>query len=386
MRFALFVAAIAAGYPPAAFGQQAFGPVTSLAARPGTPAAVQPLGVRLKDLVVVQGVRDNALLGYGIVTGLNGTGDGTIVSRQLLANLLERLHLTANRVALNSKNIAAVMVSAELPPFAKEGSTIDVIVSSLGDAKSLAGGVLHFTPIYGADGQVYAIAQGPISTGGFAFAGAGGQTQKNHPQVGRIPNGAKIELEPEVRMLHRGVMLLTLRQPDFTTAERVAEALNQTHPDMATALDAASVRVQVPEPLRTEDNIVRFIASIEDTMVVPDAVARVVINERTGTIVAGTHVRIHRVAVSHGDLTLTISENPEVSQPNAFGQGDTVVTERTTIEARETPARLFVLEEGVSVDIIARALNALGVSPRDMICIFQALKAAGALHAELVIM
>ena len=349
-------------------------------------AAARHVGTRLKDVAVIQGVRSNPLMGYGVVTGLNGTGDSTQISRQLMANLLERLHLTASERALNSKNIGAVMVSATLPPFAKEGSTIDVIVSSLGNAKSLAGGVLELTPLYGPDHQVYAVARGPLSVGGYFFAGAAGQTQKNHPVVGRIPNGATVELETRTKMLRQGMLTVTLREPDFTTAQRLADAINRSQPDAASAMDAASVRIQVPEEFQADDSIVQFIAQIEETEIVPDVVARVVINERTGTIVAGSHVRIHRVAVSHGNLTLAISESPQVSQPGPFSRGQTVVTPQTEIEAREKPSALFVLEEGVNVDTVARALNTLGVTPRDMICIFQALKIAGALHAELVIM
>ena len=374
----LIIVALLCLLPSAAMGQ-AFGAVPA-------SATTTSVGARLKDIAVVQGVRPNDLIGYGVVTGLNGTGDSTVVSRQLLGNLLERLHLTAGATALNAKNIAAVMVSASLPSFAKEGSAIDVTVSSYGDAKSLAGGILLFTPLKGADGEVYAIAQGPVSVGGYSFSGAGGQAQKNHPLVGRIPDGATIERETQTRVLHDGLIALTLRHPDFTSAQRLADAINKAHQGSAKAVDSASVQVEVPEEFQSKDTIVQFISRIEDILVVPDAVAKVIINERTGTIVAGSFVRIHRVAVSHGNLTLSISESAKVSQPNPFSDGQTVVTPETTIDANEEESQLYVLEEGVSVETIAQALNALGATSRDMICIFQALKAAGALHAQLVIM
>jgi len=261
-----------------------------------------------------------------------------------------------------------------------------VIVSSYGDAKSLEGGVLLFTPLKGADGEVYAIAQGPLSVGGYTVSGASGEARKNHPLVGRIPNGATIERETQTRVLHSGYIALTLRHPDFTTAQRLADAINKAYEDSTKALDAASVQVEVPEEFQSKDTIVQFISRLEDLIVVPDAVAKVIINERTGTIVAGSFVRIHRVAVSHGGLTVAITDTPNVSQPGPFSDGQTVVTSETSIDAREEESKLYVLEEGVSVDTLARALNALGVTPRDVICIFQALKIAGALHAQLVVM
>ncbi|HFC98632.1 MAG TPA: flagellar basal body P-ring protein FlgI [Thermosulfurimonas dismutans] len=341
---------------------------------------------RLKDLVSVEGVRSNQLVGYGLVVGLKGTGDGdqTKFTVQSVVNMLERFGIRVPRAQVKLKNAAAVMVTAELPPFVKPGQRIDVLVSSIGDAKSLQGGTLLLTPLRGPDGRVYALAQGPVSIGGFGAAGAGARVQVNHPTVGRVPNGAVVERAVPVDLNDKGVIKLSFRETDFTTVARAVEAINDLlHGPYARALDGRTLALTVPRVYR--GRVVELLARVGEVEVEPDVPARVVIDERTGTVVMGENVRISRVAIAHGNLSVVIRERPQVVQPQPFAGGRTVVVPRTRIQAREQKARIVVLEEGASIGELVRALNAVGATPRDLIAVLQAIKAAGALQAELVI-
>ena len=350
-----------------------------------------PLGAsaaRIKDIASFDGVRDNQLIGYGLVVGLNGSGDSdqTKFPVQSLTNLLERSGVTIKRSDITVKNVAAVMVTAVLPPFAKQGTRIDVLVSSMGDAKSLAGGTLLMTPLKGGDSQVYAVAQGAVLTNSFSYGGQAASVQKNHPTAGRVPEGALVERELPNILADRNQIRLNLHQPDFTTASRLAAAINaKFHSSVAGCNDPGAVLLTVPA--RYGGNMVEFAAALEGLEVRPDAPARVVLNERTGTIVIGSAVRISTVAVSHGNLTLLIKETPKVSQPQPFSTtGETVVVPRTTIKVKEEKTGgLAVLKEGANIGDVVKALNAIGVSPRDLIGIMQAIKAAGALQGELTI-
>ncbi|WP_297056996.1 flagellar basal body P-ring protein FlgI [Thermosulfurimonas sp.] len=341
---------------------------------------------RLKDLVSVEGVRSNQLVGYGLVVGLKGTGDGdqTKFTVQSVVNMLERFGIRVPRAQVKLKNAAAVMVTAELPPFVKPGQRIDVLVSSIGDAKSLQGGTLLLTPLRGPDGRVYALAQGPVSIGGFGAAGAGARVQVNHPTVGRVPNGAVVERAVPVDLNDKGVIKLSFRETDFTTVARAVEAINDLlHGPYARALDGRTLALTVPRVYR--GRVVELLARVGEVEVEPDVPARVVIDERTGTVVMGENVRISRVAIAHGNLSVVIRERPQVVQPQPFAGGRTAVVPRTQIRAREQKARIVVLEEGASIGELVRALNAVGATPRDLIAVLQAIKAAGALQAELVI-
>lgn len=347
--------------------------------RNGQPAA------RIKDLARLAGVRDNQLVGLGLVVGLDGTGDGrgTQANVQMVANMLARFGIGVDQDALRLRNVAAVVVTAELPPFQRPGDRIDVVVSSFGDARSLQGGYLLQTPLQGGDGQVYAVAQGPVSIGGFNVRAGGAQTQRNHAVVGRIPNGAIVEREVPF-YLDDSRLTWLLNEPDFTTAARVAAVINEHFPEArATAQDGGAVVVQVPEIF--QGRLVDFIAAVEGLPVVPDAPARVVINERTGTVVIGHQVRIAAAAVAHGNLTVRITSEVSVSQPPPFSRGQTVVSQQERIEVEEGTGQVTLLDGGATVEQVVKALNAIGVSPRDLIAIFQALKAAGALYAELEI-
>jgi flagellar P-ring protein precursor FlgI len=351
-------------------------------------AAAAQADVRVKDIARIQGVRDNELFGYGIVVGLNGTGDKntTFFTPQSIASMLQRLGISVNRAQLGLKNVAAVMATAKLPPFAKAGSQIDVVVSSLGDASTLQGGTLLLTPLQAADGQVYAVAQGALSIGGFNVQGGGGgeRVQKNHPTVGRIPNGATIEREVPTTLGGNQTLAISLNHPDFTTATRLAAAVNKSlGAGRARALDAATIQVGgVPaEPSR----VIELIATLETLTVQPDAVAKVVINEKTGTIIMGANVRISTVAIAHGSLSIQIKEEKQVSQPAPFSQGQTTVVPKSETTVSEEKANLVVVDGGVNIGDLVRALNALGVTPRDMISIMQAIKQVGALQAELEI-
>jgi len=340
---------------------------------------------RIKDIAAFDGVRDNQLVGYGLIVGLNGSGDSdqTKFPVQSLVNILERMGVTVNRADIKVKNVAAVMVTATLPPFAKQGTKLDVLVSSLGDAKTIAGGTLIMTPLKGADNQVYAVAQGSILTNSFAFGGQGASATKNHPTAGRIPAGALVERELPNVLAGKSSLRLNLAQSDFTTAARITAAINKTFKGAAGSGDGGSVMVQVPDEYASRP--VEFIAQLENLEVTQDQPARVVVNERTGTVVMGDKVKISSVAVSHGNLTLTIKETPKVSQPKPLAKGETKEVPRTELKVQEEQKRLSVLPEGNTIGDVVRGLNLLGVTPRDLISILQSIKAAGALQAELVI-
>lgn len=343
--------------------------------------------IRIKDLASLDGVRDNQLLGYGLVVGLNGSGDSdqAKIQTQSVVNMLERMGITTSANDIKLKNIAAVMVTATLPPFAKQGNRLDVLVSSLGDAKSIAGGTLVMAPLKGADNQVYAVAQGSILTNSFAFGGQGATAQKNHPTAGRIPNGALVERELPNTLTGKSALNLNLNTADFTTASRIVTAINDKFKSaVAVSTDPGSVTLTIPESFA--NHAVEFIASLERLEIKPDVAAKVILNERTGTIVLGENVRISTVAITHGSLSLVIKETPQVSQPAPFSKtGETKVVPRTDLKVEEENRRLMVLQEGVSIGDVVRALNLLGVTPRDLIGILQAVKAAGALQAELSI-
>ncbi len=351
-------------------------PISSLAA------------TRIKDIAMIAGARDNQLTGFGLVTGIAGDGDkDPIYTRQAVANMLQRFGITVPAATLSSKNVAVVMLTADISAYAKPGSRIDVNVSSMGDAKTLQGGVLLQTPLTGADGKVYAVAQGPLSVGGFigGAGGAGGATvQKNHPTVAQIIGGALVEREIPSTIVRDNQIDLLLRQADFTSAARVAAAINEKFTNSARALDMGTVRVAMPRG--AEGVPVDFIARLEIIEVTPDMPARIVINERTGTIVANARIRIANCAVSHGNLTINVASTQNVSQPAPFSQtGTTQTTQNTETNVSETKTGLVTLPDLPTVEKVASALNALGVTPRDMMAIFQAMKQAGALQAELLI-
>lgn len=343
--------------------------------------------IRIKDIAAFDGVRSNQLVGYGLVVGLNGTGDSqqTMFPVQSIVNMLDRMGVTIPRTGITVKNVAAVMVTATLPPFSKQGNRIDVLVSSMGDATSISGGTLVMTPLKGGDNQVYAVAQGSVLTNSFAFGGQAASVQKNHPTAGQVPNGALVERELPNVLAGKSVLRLNLEQADFTTAARIAASINgKFGASVATTVDPGTVSLKIPEEYAGRP--VEFVASLEALEVRPDIPARVVLNERTGTIVMGENVRISTVAVSHGNLSLVIKETPQVSQPAPFSQtGTTTVVPRTELKVEEESRRLSVLPEGASIGDVVRALNLLGVTPRDLIGIMQAIKAAGALQADLMI-
>jgi flagellar P-ring protein precursor FlgI len=337
---------------------------------------------RLKELISLEGVRDNQLMGYGLVVGLAGTGDRrqTVFSAQSLTNLLERMGLTVSPTTIQVKNTAAVMVTATLPPYSQAGSHIDVTVSALGDAPSLQGGVLLMSGLKGPDGQVYAVAQGPLVLGGF-IAGSGGNTQSvNHPTVGRIPNGAIVERgAPSVNLTAH--LRLQLQRADFATAARVTEAVNKKFGDIAHAENAALVTVALPPEY--EKRTTEFVAELERLTVETDAEAVIVVNERTGTIVMGKDVQIAPVAIMQGNLNVEIQTTENVSQPNALSAGTTQVTQQTNVSVKQEQSRSVLLKQGATVEELVRALTAIGSSPRDIISILQNLKEAGALDADL---
>jgi flagellar P-ring protein precursor FlgI len=344
--------------------------------------------VRIKDIADIKGVRQNQLVGYGLVVGLEGTGDSddSTFTLQSMASLLEKMGVTVKAEDIEVDNVAAVMVTADLPPFARTGSRIDVLVSSIGDAESLQGGTLLFTPLKAADGKVYAVAQGPVSTGGFVVgSNSGTGIQKNFPTVGRVVNGALIEKEIPSDFNAKQSLTLALRSPDFTTASRVAQAINIAFYDqIAHTHDAGTIEVNVPA--KYQGNTVALVTTIESLGVTPDSVSKVIINERTGTVIMGENVRISTIAIAHGNLSIQVKETPRVSQPLPFSRGgETVVTPDSQVQVEEGNNPLFLVESGVSIGEVVKALNALGVTPRDLISIFQALKAAGALQAELEI-
>ena len=342
---------------------------------------------RIKDIVDFEGVRENMLIGYGLVVGLNGTGDtlsSSIFTRESLVGMLERLGVNARDDSLKTDNVAAVMVTATLPPFAKQGTRIDLSLSAIGDADSLLGGTLLVTPLVGADGEVYAVAQGPVAVGGVSAGGAGAEVSKGVPTNGRIASGAIIEREISFDLQGLDTLRISLRNPDFTTARRIAQAINSfVGGPIAQSRDSATVALVVPDNYRGK--MVALITDIEQLRVTPDISAKVVIDEQTGIIVMGENVRISTVAIAQGNLTIRITETPQVSQPLPFSEeGETVTVPRTQIEIDEDDdKRLSVLSNSVTLQELVDGLNALGIGPRDMISILQAIKAAGALQAEI---
>ncbi len=368
---------------------------------------------RIKDIADFEGVRDNLLVGYGLVVGLSGTGDSlnnSIFTRESLIGMLERMGVNARDSSLRTANVAAVMVTATLPPFARQGSRVDVMVSALGDSKSLLGGTLLVTPLLGADGEVYAVAQGTVATGGVSARGQAGTVTKGVPTAGRVSAGAIVEREVGFELSKMHNISLMLRNPDFTTARRVAEVINSyLHNQTAQPIDPSTVTVTLPNDFK--GNLVSMITDIEQLRIEPDQVARVVIDEQNGIIVMGENVRLSTVAVAQGNLTVKITETPQVSQPNAFGAGtqaapaggagggannvqfgpggggQTTVVPRSNISVDEQQdRRMAVLPAGVTLQELVNSLNALGVGPRDMISILQAIKASGALQAEIELM
>ncbi len=369
------------------------------------PVAV--FSARVKDIASVQGIRQNQLFGYGLVVGLDGSGDnaGKGFTIQSLVNLLERMGINVNPQDVKSKNVAAVMVNATLPPFARIGKKIDVTLSSIGDADSLQGGTLLLTPLKGVNGRIYALAQGAISVGGFSASGdAGGGVTKNHPTVGSITGGATVEREIPLSLAGKKELTLLLNDPDFMTAVRVAKAIDDEFGEELTKpIDSGTIQVTIPGEF--QGSVVRMMAQIGNLQVVPDSVAKIIVNEKTGTVVIGDNVRIKNVAIAHGNLSIQITETKNVSQalpfsperggggPTEFERGvvvapggSTVVTPETDVTVREENNRLMLVPEGRSIGELVRALNALGVTPRDLIVILQTIKSAGALQAELEIL
>ena len=344
---------------------------------------------RVKDLASIEGVRQNQLVGYGIVVGLNGTGDtlnNIPFTKQSLQAMLERLGVNTRGATMRTQNLAAVMVTANLPPFATQGTRIDVTVSSLGDAKSLQGGTLLVTPLLGADGEVYALAQGSVAIAGFAAEGDAAKITRGVPTNGRISNGANVEREIAFKLNDARTLRLSLRNPDFTASKRVASAINDfMGADTAEPTDPATVTLQIPAKYR--GNMIRLVTEVEQLKVEPDQTARVIVDERSGIIVMGRDVRISTVAIAQGNLTVTITETPQVSQPGPLSNGQTAVVPRTALKVDTGDGnKLALVKEGVSLRELVDGLNALGVGPRDLISILQALKAAGALQADIDLM
>lgn len=342
--------------------------------------------VRIKDVTHLEGIRENMLIGYGLVVGLDGTGDSqsTGFTQQSLAAYLRRNGLSVNPSGVDIDNVAAVVVTATLPPFAAPGTRIDVNVDSIGDAENLQGGTLLMTPIRGADGEVYAVAQGPVSTGGFDAGSGGTSVSKNHPTAGKIPGGALVERAGPTVLEGRRELRLTLDNPDFTTARRIAEIINLQFSDKcAQALNNATVQVALPAEYL--ESITDFMAMIERLPVHPDQRARVVIDEKTGTVVMGEDVRIATLAVTHGSLSISVAKSNQIVQPGPFSLGETSLQSNTDVSASEESRALTIMPEGVSLGEVVQSLNAIGVTPRDLISILQAIKSSGSLQAELVI-
>ncbi len=345
---------------------------------------------RIKDLSSIEGVRSNQLIGFGLVIGLTKTGDSAVnvfFSIQAIASMLKKLGVTiptAEIGQLQFKNVATVIVTSDLPPFAKQGDNIDVTVSSLGDAKSLQGGTLLMTPLKGPDGETYAVAQGPLSIGGFSVSGSARGIQKNHLTVGRIVNGGQVEKEIEYDFNSKDEIILALKKTDFTTASRISRAINDDMKDsLASIINGGAVQVKVPELYM--NNTSRFVTRIESLNVTPDAEAKVIIDERTGTIVMGENVKISSVAVAHGALFININEEPIADQPPPLApeNAETVILPRTRLAVGEGKDKLLVIPNSISLGDVVKGLNSIGVTPRDLIAILQAIKASGALHAYL---
>jgi flagellar P-ring protein precursor FlgI len=339
---------------------------------------------RVKDVAAFEGVRDNQLVGYGLVVGLNGTGDRsqTFFSTQTLANILERSGIAISPDRVRVKNIAAVMVTATLPPFVRQGSRIDVTVSSIGDAQSLQGGVLIMTPLKAANDQIYATAQGPVALGGFSAGGRGNNVQTNHPTAGRITNGGLVERQVPVDLTGKSRLNLVLHSNDFTTASRAVQAINQAAGTVvASALDGRTIAINVPPAF--SQHVIEFMALVENATMEVDSRAKVVFNEKTGTVVLGREVRISQVSVIHGSLSLQVGTVFNVSQPEPFSGGRTTVVPDRTVNAQEEKGKAVTLKDGATVEEIVRALNTIGATPRDVIAILQAIKAEGALQADI---
>jgi flagellar P-ring protein precursor FlgI len=342
---------------------------------------------RVKDLVDVEGIRDNMLVGYGLVVGLNGTGDSlrnAPFTQQSIQTMLERLGVNTRGETMQTKNVAAVMVTANLPAFSGQGSRIDISVSALGDAKSLQGGTLLVTPLFGADGNIYALGQGPVAVGGFSAKGAGASVTRGVPTAGRISNGAVIERETGYKLADNKDLKLTLRNPDLTTASRIADAVNRyLGLNVATANNPATVSLAVPA--NYPKGVVGLLTDVQQLKITPDDQAKVVIDEQSGVIVMGSDVRISKVAIAQGNLTIRVTETPQVSQPNPFSAtGQTTTVPRTQIQVDDSKGnKMTILNQGVSLQKLVDGLNALGVGPRDIISILQAIKAAGALQADI---
>jgi flagellar P-ring protein precursor FlgI len=352
------------------------------------PFAASAAGVRVRDLVMVAGARDNQLVGYGLVAGLANDGDkDPIYTQQTVANMLRRYGINIPATTLSAKNVAVVMVTADIPAFIKSGQRLDVQVASMGDAKSLQGGVLLQAPLFGADNKVYAVAQGPVSVGGFTAGtgGGGGATvTKNHPTTATIVGGALVEKEIPTEIVRDNSVELLLRDPDFTSAARLAAAVNGVFTNSARAVDSTTVRVQLPEGAQSSP--VDFIARLESVEVTPDTPARIIINERTGTIVATANIQISSCAIAQGNITINVASTLDVSQPSPFSNtGTTAVTPRTDTQVTENKSSIVALPEMPTVEKVASALNTLGATPRDIMAILQAMKQAGALQAELII-
>lgn len=345
---------------------------------------------RIKDLAQIEGVRQNQLVGYGLVVGLNGTGDtlnNAPFTKQSLTAMLERLGVNTRGATLRTANVAAVMVTAGLPAFATQGTRLDITVSALGDSKSLQGGTLLVTPLLGADGEVYAVGQGSVAIAGFQAEGEAAKVTRGVPTVGRIANGAIIEREVEFKLNTQRGLRLSLRNPDLTTAKRVAASINDfLGADTAEPTDPSTIAIQIPA--KYKGNMIQMLTEIEQLRVEPDQTARIVIDERSGIIVMGRNVRVSQVAVAQGNLTVTISERPEVSQPDTpFGGGETVVVPRTSVKVDTGDKnKLALVGDGVSLREVVDGLNALGIGPRDLISILQAIKASGALQADIEVM
>jgi flagellar P-ring protein precursor FlgI len=344
------------------------------------------MNIRVKDLADIEGVRSNQLVGYGLVVGLNRTGDRVqqnIYANQTLRNLLERMGISTTAAGLKPENIATVLVTATLPPFARPGSKIDVTVSSIGDAKSLQGGTLIITPLKGLDGQIYAVAQGSISIGGISAGNSGSSVEINHPTVGRMPNGANVERAVPTELAANNQLVIVLRNEDFSTASRLNQVINTKFGvGTSKALDGRNVEVTLPASY--VDNRVGFIADLETLSLKPDKIAKIIINERTGTIVMGREVRIASVAISQGGVTVRVGTEYDVSQPNPLTiGGQTTVIPTTTVDVKEKKPESVVLPDGATVDEVVRGLRTVGVSARDIISILQAIKSAGAMNADL---
>jgi flagellar P-ring protein precursor FlgI len=343
---------------------------------------------RIKDLANIEGVRQNQLVGYGLVVGLNGTGDtlnNIPFTKQSLQAMLERMGVNIRGATIRTGNVAAVMVTGNLPAFGTQGTRIDVTVSALGDAKNLQGGTLLVTPLLGADGNVYAVAQGSLAIGGFQAEGAAASITRGVPTVGRIANGAIIEREIEFALNRLPNVRLALRNADFTTAKRIAAAVNDyLGTKAAEPIDPSTVQLSIPGEFK--GNVVAFLTEIEQLQVEPDLAAKIIIDERSGIIVMGRDVRVATVAVAQGNLTVSITEAPQVSQPNAFTRGRTAVTPRTSVGVSEDGRKLGLVKEGVSLQQLVDGLNGLGIGPRDLIGILQAIKAAGAIQADIEVM